>query len=281
MALVAHLATLRSRVPFVHFFDGFRVSHNIEKAQLIPYADMKRLIDYDSLYAHQSRALNPMHPHIRGSNQNPDVYFQMLEASNSAYDDVPRIVLEEMDKLAKLTGRQYSLFDYTGPADAENLIVVMGSGGSLVEETLPFLNGRGDKVGVLKPKLFRPWSAEHFMAAIPPTVKRIAVMDRTKEPGSLGEPLFLDVSSTLHSDPRGRNITVVGGRWGLGQKDFTPAGVVATIDNLRSANPKKRFTVGIEDDVTKLSLPLGPEPTVSHENKTECLIYGFGSDGTV
>ena len=281
MALISHLATLRSRVPFVHFFDGFRVSHNIEKAQMVAYSDMKKMIDFDALHAHHSRALNPMHPHIRGSNQNPDVYFQMLEASNSAYDEVPRIVMEEMQKLAKLTGREYSLFDYTGPADAENVLVVMGSGGSVIEETLPFLNGRGDKVGVLKPKLFRPWSAEHFMAAIPPTVKRIAVMDRTKEPGSFGEPLYLDVASTLKSDPRGQHIDVIGGRWGLGQKDFTPGCVVAAVDNLRSATPRRRFTVGIEDDVTHLSLPVTVEPSVAHENQTECLIYGFGSDGTV
>ena len=281
MSLITHLATLRSRVPFVHFFDGFRVSHNIEKAHLVPYADMKRMIDFESLHAHHSRALNPMHPHIRGSNQNPDVYFQMLEASNSAYDAVPGIVLEEMKKLAQLTGREYSLFDYTGPSDAENLIVVMGSGGSVVEEALEFMNGRGDKIGVLKPRLFRPWSAEHFMAAIPKSVKRIAVLDRTKEPGSLGEPLFLDVSATLKSHPLGRDIEVIGGRWGLGQKDFTPGCVVAVVDNLRSSNPKPRFTVGIEDDVTRLSLPVTLEPTVAHEQMTECLIYGFGSDGTV
>ena len=281
MALISHLVTLRSRVPFVHFFDGFRVSHNIEKAQLVGYADMKKMLDFDALHAHHMRALNPMHPHIRGSNQNPDVYFQMLEASNSSYDLVPGIVLEEMDKLAKLTGRSYSLFDYTGPADAENILVVMGSGGSVVEEALPFLHARGDKVGVLKPKLFRPWSAEHFLAAIPQSVKRIAVLDRTKEPGSLGEPLFLDVSSTLQSHPRGRHIEVVGGRWGLGQKDFTPGCVVAVVDNLKSPNLRKKFTVGIEDDVTKLSLPVTVEPDVMHENMTECLIYGFGSDGTV
>ena len=281
MALVSHLATLRARVPFVHFFDGFRVSHNIEKAQLVPYADMKKLLDFESLHAHHSRALNPMHPHVRGSNQNPDVYFQMLEASNSAYDEVPRIVLEEMDKLAKLTGRKYSLFDYSGSPDATDVIVVMGSGGSVVEETLPYLIGRGDKIGVLKPKLFRPWSADHFLAALPPTVKRIAVLDRTKEPGSLGEPLYLDVASTLKGDPRGQNIDVIGGRWGLGQKDFTPGCVVSVVDNLKSANPKKRFTVGIEDDVTNLSLPVTVEPEVTHANMTECLIYGFGSDGTV
>lgn len=281
MALVSHLATLRSRVPFVHFFDGFRVSHNIEKAQLVSYSDMKRMIDFDALHAHHGRALNPMHPHVRGSNQNPDVYFQMLEASNSAYDEVPRIVEEEMGKLAKLTGRQYSLFDYTGPADAENLLVVMGSGGSVVEETLNFLNGRGDKVGVLKPKLFRPWSAEHFLAAIPQSVKRIAVLDRTKEPGSLGEPLYLDVASTLQAHPRGQHIEVIGGRWGLGQKDFTPGCVVAVVDNLMSSSMRRKFTVGIEDDVTKLSLPVTVEPDVMHEGVKECLIYGFGSDGTV
>ena len=281
MALISHLATLRSRVPFVHFFDGFRVSHNIEKAQLVAYADMKKMLDFEALHAHHRRALNPMHPHIRGSNQNPDVYFQMLEASNSSYDLVPSIVLEEMEKLARLTGRAYSLFDYTGPEDAENLIVVMGSGGSVVEEALNYLNGRGDKVGVLKPRLFRPWSAEQFLASIPQSVKRIAVLDRTKEPGSLGEPLFLDVSSTLQSDPRGKHIQVLGGRWGLGQKDFTPGCVVAVVDNLRSENPRKRFTVGIQDDVTNLSLPVTSEPDVMHADMTECLIYGFGSDGTV
>ena len=282
MALISHLATLRSRVPFVHFFDGFRVSHNIEKAQLVPYSDMKKMLDFEALHAHHKRALNPMHPHIRGSNQNPDVYFQMLEASNSAYDEVPRIVLEEMDKLAKISGRKYSLFDYTGAPDATDVLVVMGSGGSVVEETLPYLLGRGDKIGVLKPKLFRPWSAEHFLNALPPTVKRVAVLDRTKEPGSLGEPLFLDVASTLKGDARGKTIDVIGGRWGLGQKDFTPGCVVAVVDNLKSASKKRKFTVGIEDDVTNLSLPVIMEPDVNKDsNLTECLIYGFGSDGTV
>ena len=279
MALTAHLATLRSRIPFVHFFDGFRLSHTIEKVQLTPYNQMVKLVDFEALYGHHSRALNPKHPHVRGSNQNPDVYFQMLEASNSYYEKVPSIVEAELKRVGDVTGRHYKIFDWYGAPDAEMAMVIMGCGSSVVQETLQVLAARGDKVGVLVPRLYRPWSAEHFLEGLPKTVKRLAVLDRTKEPGSHGEPLYLDVASTIQNS--GRNIKVLGGRWGLGQKEFTPASVVAVVDNLKRSDPLERFTVGIEDDVTHLSLPQGPEPSVISKNATECLIYGFGSDGTV
>jgi len=279
MALTAHLATLRSRVPFVHFFDGFRLSHTIEKVQLTPYNQMRKLVDFSALHGHQSRALNPKHPHVRGSNQNPDVYFQMLEASNQYYEKVPGIVMDELERVGDVTGRRYKIFDWYGAPDADMALVIMGCGSSVVQETLGVLQARGDKVGVLVPRLYRPWSAEHFLEGLPETVKRLAVLDRTKEPGSHGEPLFLDVASTIQNS--GRSVKVVGGRWGLGQKEFTPASVLAVVDNLKRKNPLERFTVGIEDDVTHLSLPQGPEPRVISKGSTECLIYGFGSDGTV
>ncbi|KAF4705362.1 hypothetical protein FOZ62_014256, partial [Perkinsus olseni] len=279
MALVAHLATLRTRVPFVHFFDGFRLSHTIEKIDTLPYNQMRKLIDTKALYAHRSRALNPMHPHIRGTNQNPDVYFQQIEASNKFYDEVPGIVREEFARVEAATGRGYDLFQWVGPKDADAAIVILGAGASVVEESLAHIHSSGKKVGLLKPRLYRPWSSEDFLASLPKTVKRIAVLDRTKEHGSHGEPLFLDVSSTIQGS--GRNIKVIGGRWGLGQKEFTPSAVVAVTENLYSNKPKDRFTVGIEDDVTNLSLPLGEEINVGHSGTVECLIFGFGSDGTV
>ncbi|EER04712.1 pyruvate:ferredoxin oxidoreductase/NADPH-cytochrome P450, putative [Perkinsus marinus ATCC 50983] len=280
MALIAHLATLRARVPFVNFFDGFRLSHCIEKIDTMPYNDMRKLIDMKALNDHRSRALNPNRPYVRGTNQNPDVYFQQFEASNAFYDRVPQIVKEEMNRVGAVTGRHYDLFQWTGPQDADTAIVVLGSGASVVEETLPTLNAQGKKVGVLKPRLYRPWSAEDFLKALPQSVKRIAVLDRTKEPGSLGEPLYLDVASTIQESNRS-NIKVIGGRWGLGQKEFTPKCVAAVADNLYAQYPKDHFTVGIEDDVTHRSLPLTDEINVSHPKTVECLIYGYGSDGTV
>ncbi|KAF4666657.1 hypothetical protein FOL47_003960 [Perkinsus chesapeaki] len=279
MALVAHLATLRARVPFVHFFDGFRLSHTIEKIDTLPYNEMRKLIDTKALYEHRSRALNPLHPHIRGTNQNPDVYFQQIEASNKFYENVPGIVKEEFARVEAVTGRNYELFQWVGPQDADSAIVILGAGASVAEETLPYIHSSGRKVGLLKPRLYRPWSSEDFLASLPKSVKKVAVLDRTKEHGSHGEPLFLDVSSTIQGS--GRNIKVIGGRWGLGQKEFTPSCVVAITDNLYSKNPKDRFTVGIEDDVTNLSLPLGKEVDLGHDGTVECLIFGFGSDGTV
>ena len=279
MALASHLATLKARVPFVHFFDGFRLSHTIEKVQLTPYSTMRKLVDFEALHGHQMRALNPNHPHVRGTNQNPDVYFQLLEASNSYYEKTPGIVAEELKKIGDLTGRHYKLFDYFGPPDADKAMVIMGCGSSVVQETLGVIASRGDKVGVIVPRLFRPWSAKDFLAALPASLKRIAVLDRTKEPGSHGEPLYLDVASTVQNS--GRELKVIGGRWGLGQKEFTPASVLAVVDNLKRTNPLERFTVGIEDDLTHLSLPMPKEPKVIGDDATECLIYGFGSDGTV
>ncbi|KAF4667831.1 hypothetical protein FOZ61_007724, partial [Perkinsus olseni] len=280
MALIAHLATLRARVPFVSFFDGFRLSHCIEKVDTLPYNQMRRMVDMKALNAHRARALNPNRPYVRGTNENPDVYFQQFEASNSFYDKTPQIVKEEMDRVGAVTGRHYDLFQWTGPKDAEAAVVVLGSGASVVEEALPYINSQGKKVGVLKPRLYRPWSSEDFLKSLPKTVKRIAVLDRTKEPGSLGEPLYLDVASTIQESDR-TNIKVIGGRWGLGQKEFTPRCVAAVADNLYSQYPKDHFTVGIDDDVTKRSLPLNEELNVSHPKTVECLIYGYGSDGTV
>jgi pyruvate dehydrogenase (NADP+) len=279
MALVSHLATLRSRVPFHHFFDGFRLSHTIEKIQMLPYAEIRKLVDYDALNQHHSRALNPIHPHVRGSNQNPDVYFQMLETSNKFYESTPQIVNEEFEKLKALTGRSYKIFDYFGPESADSALVVLGSGASVVQEVLPYLHTIGHKVGLVVPRLFRPWSAKDFLAALPPSIKRIAVLDRTKEPGSLGEPLYLDVAASVQYS--GRTIKVIGGRFGLGQKEFTPGCVVSIVQNLSKDTPMEKFTVGIEDDVSFLSLPSVQEPPVIPESATECLIYGFGSDGTV
>ncbi|EER04711.1 pyruvate:ferredoxin oxidoreductase/NADPH-cytochrome P450, putative [Perkinsus marinus ATCC 50983] len=280
MALVSHLATLRARVPFVSFFDGFRLSHCIEKVDTLPYNQMRRMIDRKALNAHRARALNPTRPYVRGTNENPDVYFQQFEASNAFYDKTPEIVKEEMDRVGAVTGRHYDLFQWTGPKDAEAAIVILGSGASVIEESLPFVNSQGKKVGVLKPRLYRPWSAEDFLKALPQSVKRIAVLDRTKEPGSLGEPLYLDVASTIQESNRS-NIKVIGGRWGLGQKEFTPKCVAAVADNLYAQYPKDHFSVGIEDDVTHRSLPLTDEINVSHPKTVECLIYGYGSDGTV
>ncbi|MCX6666794.1 MAG: pyruvate:ferredoxin (flavodoxin) oxidoreductase [Euryarchaeota archaeon] len=279
IALVAHLSTLHASVPFLHFFDGFRTSHEIQKIEMIDYEDIAKLVDWDVIKKHRQRALNPEHPHQRGTAQNPDIYFQVTEASNKYYLAVPKIVEEEMQRVNKLTGRSYHLFDYVGAPDAERVLIMMGSGCEAAEEVVEYLNKKGEKVGLTKVRLYRPFSADHFINILPKTVKKIAVLDRTKESTGFGEPLYLDVSTVLHD--KKMDIAVVGGRYGLGSKDFTPAMVKAVFDNLKQAQPKNHFTVGIEDDVTNTSLPVGESIDTAPEGLIRCKFWGMGSDGTV
>ncbi len=280
MALVAHLSTLKGSVPFLHFFDGFRTSHEIQKIDAYELDEVKKLVDWDKVNEFRARALNPEHPHQAGTAQNPDIYFQNREAANKYYDAIPGIVEAYMKKVAKLTGRSYKLFDYYGAADAEEVIVAMGSGCETIHETLDAMLKKGKKVGVIKVHLYRPFSAKHFLAAVPATCKKIAVLDRTKEPGSLGEPLYEDVCAVLAENGR-KDIVVVGGRYGLGSKEFNPTMVKAVYDNLAKAAPKNHFTVGINDDVTKTSLKLGKQYNVAPAGTVSCKFYGLGSDGTV
>jgi pyruvate-ferredoxin/flavodoxin oxidoreductase len=279
LALVAHLSTLQASVPFLHFFDGFRTSHEIQKIEMIDYEDIKKLVNWDAIKNHRQRALNPEHPHQRGTAQNPDIYFQVTEAANSYYQKVPAIVEGEMKKVAALTGRTYHLFDYVGAADADRVVIMMGSGCEIVEETVGYLNKKGEKVGLIKVRLYRPFSADHFISVLPKTVKKIAVLDRTKETAAFGEPLYLDVCSVLHD--RNLHPLVVGGRYGLGSKDFTPTMAKAVFDNLKLASPKNHFTVGIIDDVTFTSLPLGEQIDTAPEGLIRCKFWGIGGDGTV
>ena len=279
LALVAHLATLESSVPFLHFFDGFRTSHEVQKIDAIDYKDIEPLVPWDKVKAFRERALNPEHPHQKGTAQNPDIYFQNREAANKYYNAVPEIVEEIMKKVSKLVGREYKLFQYVGAPDAERVIIAMGSGCETIEETINYLNKKGEKLGLIKVHLYRPFSVKHLMAAIPASCKTIAVLDRTKEPGSLGEPLYADVCAALVETGR-TDIKVVGGRYGLGSKEFNPTMVKAVYDNL-SGEMKNHFTVGINDDVTGTSLPLGEQIIAAPEGTVCCKFYGLGSDGTV
>jgi len=279
LALVAHLATLQSKVPFLHFFDGFRTSHEIQKIEEIDYQDMYDLVDMDAVRDFRRRAQNPEHPLQRGTAQNPDIYFQGREASNNYYAATPQIVEDVMQKVGALTGRSYRLFDYVGAADADRVIVIMGSGGETVQETVNYLNARGEKVGVLKVRLYRPFSAAHFLSALPTSVKRLAVMDRTKEPGSLGEPLYQDICTVFAE--QGEQKLIIGGRYGLGSKEFTPSMVKAIFDNLRAKQPKNHFTVGIVDDVSHTSLNVTEHIAAAPEGQYSCKFYGLGADGTV
>ncbi|MBE5787026.1 MAG: pyruvate:ferredoxin (flavodoxin) oxidoreductase, partial [Clostridiales bacterium] len=258
MALVAHLAAIKGSVPFLHFFDGFRTSHEIQKIDAYELEEVRKLVDFDKIAEFRARALNPEHPHQAGTAQNPDIYFQNREAANKYYEAIPAIVEAYMKKVAKLTGRSYKLFDYYGAADAEEVIVAMGSGCETIHETIDAMLKKGKKVGVIKVHLYRPFSAKHFLAALPETCKKIAVLDRTKEPGSLGEPLYEDICTVLADNGR-KDIVVVGGRYGLGSKEFNPTMVKAVYDNLAKAAPKNHFTVGIIDDVTKTNLKLGKQ----------------------
>ncbi|MDL1900591.1 pyruvate:ferredoxin (flavodoxin) oxidoreductase [Anaerolineae bacterium CFX9] len=280
-ALIAQAATLQARVPFIHFFDGFRTSHEVAKIQLLSDDDLRAMIDDELIFAHRRRALSPEHPFIRGTAQNPDVYFQARETVNPFYVVCPEIVQHAMDRFAGVTGRQYQLYEYHGAPDAERVIVVMGSGAETAHETVDYLNARGEKVGVLKVRLYRPFDLARFTGALPQTVQKIAVLDRCKEPGSAGEPLYLDVITALHETWQGDMPQIVGGRYGLSSKEFTPAMVKAVFDNLHQAKPKNHFTVGILDDVSHTSLPVDPDFSIEPDNVVRAVFYGLGSDGTV
>jgi pyruvate-ferredoxin/flavodoxin oxidoreductase len=279
MALVAHLATLKSQVPFLSFFDGFRTSHEIQKVEEISYDDIKSLIEPEYIERFRDRSMRPEKPIIKVAAQNPDVYFQGRETVNAYYDAVPAIVQEYMDKVAKLTGRQYRLFDYVGDPEAERLIVAMGSGCDTIDQTVKYLNAKGEKVGLIKVRLYRPFSVKDFVDAIPASVKKIAVLDRTKEPGSIGEPLFLDTVVALNSVGR-HDVKVIGGRYGLSSKEFTPSHVNAVFEHL-DGEAFHGFTVGINDDVTHKSIPVKKMIDVAPEDVKACMFWGLGSDGTV
>lgn len=279
LAAVSHLAAIKGRVPFLHFFDGFRTSHEIQKIECLDYDDLAGLMDYDAVDAFRKRALNPERPVLRGTAQNPDIFFQAKESANPYYEAVPEIVEEYMGKINQLTGRDYKLFNYYGAEDADRVIICMGSACDAVEETVDYLNAKGEKVGLIKVHLYRPFSIKHFMGAIPASAKKIAVLDRTKEPGSIGEPLYLDVCTALAEE--GKQLKVVGGRYGLGSKDVTPAQMIAVYANLNAAEPKNHFTIGIVDDVTNTSLPVEKEIDIADEGTISCKFWGLGSDGTV
>ena len=279
LAGVAHLATLKSRVPFVNFFDGFRTSHEIQKIEKLESDDLAPLIDQQALADFRARALNPEHPVARGMAENPDHFFQHRESSNAFYDAVPAIVEEYMNEISKITGRPHGLFDYYGAPDAERVIIAMGSVTEAIRETIDYLAAKGEKVGLVSVHLYRPFSAKHFLAAVPATAKRIAVLDRTKEPGANGEPLYLDVKECFYGKENAP--LIVGGRYGLGSKDTTPAQILAVYENLALPMPKNQFTLGIEDDVTFTSLPKKEEIALDADGMFEAKFYGLGADGTV
>jgi pyruvate-ferredoxin/flavodoxin oxidoreductase len=287
MALIAHAAALESRLPFIHFFDGFRTSHEVNKIEMLTEDDMRELINMDRVFEHRQRALSPDHPVLRGTAQNPDVFFQMRERANSYYDACPQIVQSVMDKFAAQVGRSYHLFDYVGAPDAERVIVMMGSGAEVAHETIDHLNGQGQKLGLLKVRLYRPFPVQAFLDALPASVRKIAVLDRTKESGAIGEPLYLDVISALQQGvragrtPRQISPTVVGGRYGLSSKEFTPAMVKAVYDNLKSDQPKDHFTIGIHDDIGHTSLAYDTGFSTEPDSVVRAMFYGLGADGTV
>lgn len=279
LAYIAHLSAIKAKVPFLHFFDGFRTSHEISKISVPEYEEVATLLDWDALKTFRENALNPEHPCLRGTAQNPDIYFQQREAANRFYEAVPAIVEDYMNKYKELTGREYKLFQYFGAPDAERVIVAMGSVGDTINETIDYLNSKGEKVGLLRVRLFRPFSTEHFINALPKTVKKIAVLERTKEPGSLGEPLYLDVVDVFYNQPD--KPVIVGGRYGLGSKDTTPSQILAVYDNLKADKPKKGFTIGIVDDVTHTSLEEKEFIDTTPEDTISCQFWGLGADGTV
>lgn len=279
LAPIAHLAAIKGKLPFLHFFDGFRTSHEIQKVEALEYDDLATLIDKEALEEFRNHSLSPNHPVTRGTAQNPDIYFQTREASNKFYDNIVGVVEDYMQKLGKMTGRQYNLFDYYGAPDAENIIIAMGSITQVIEETIDYLNASGEKYGLVKVHLYRPFSAKHLLSAIPKTVKKIAVLDRTKEPGSLGEPLYLDVKSALYEMENAP--IVVGGRYGLGSKDTTPSDIKTVYDNLKLTNPKNGFTIAIVDDVTNTSLITSEKINAGAKSTVQCKFWGLGSDGTV
>ncbi|MBE9563867.1 MAG: pyruvate:ferredoxin (flavodoxin) oxidoreductase, partial [Proteobacteria bacterium] len=293
MALIAQAATLESRIPIVHFFDGFRTSHEVAKIQAIDKKIVRQMINQENISAHRLRALSPERPVIRGTSQNPDVFFQARESVNPYYQDMPAIVQKVMDQFAALTGRTYHLFDYVGADNAEKVIVLMGSGAETAEETVNYLNTQGENTGLLKVRLFRPFDAEALIKALPETTRSIAVLDRTKEPGADGEPLYKDIVTALaqcylkgqNNDKKQRFTqlpVVIGGRYGLSSKEFTPAMVKSVFDELAKPEPKNHFTVGIIDDVTNSNLDWNENfRTDTHQNTFQAVFYGLGSDGTV
>ncbi|WP_346674551.1 pyruvate:ferredoxin (flavodoxin) oxidoreductase [Enorma phocaeensis] len=281
LAAVAHLSAIEGKVPFLNFFDGFRTSHEIQKVAVWDYDDLADMVDMAAVQAFRDHALNPEHPHNRGTHEDGDVFFQHREACNTAYDELPQVVEAYMDKVNAKLGTNYHLFDYYGAADAENIVVCMGSFCDTLEEVIDYLNAHGEKVGLVKVRLYRPWSVSHFVAALPKTVKKIAVLDRTKEPGSIGEPLYEDVVSALFEAGLS-GVKVIGGRYGLGSKDEPPAAAFSVYEELKKDEPKHEFTLGIVDDVTNLSLPMDSDaPNTAAEGTIECKFWGLGGDGTV
>ena len=276
---VAHLSAIKGRVPFMHFFDGFRTSHEIQKVEVMDYAEFDKLLDYDAVQRFRDEALNPSSPKTRGTAQNDDIYFQGREAQNKFYEALPDIVAGYMAEISKITGREYKPFNYYGAADAQNVIIAMGSVTEAAKETVDYLNAQGEKVGLVSVHLYRPFSAKYFFDILPDTVKKIAVLDRTKESGSIGEPLYLDIRSVFYG--RANAPVIVGGRYGLSSKDVNPAQLVAVFENLKNDEPKNGFTVGIVDDVTHTSLEVGENLSLGGEGVKECLFYGLGADGTV
>lgn len=281
LGAVAHLSTLKSRIPFVHFFDGFRTSHEIQKIEDIDASELKSKISKKSITAFRQRALNPNAPVTRGTAQNPDVFFQAREASNTFYDAVPDIVARYMGEISEMTGRHYLPFDYYGDPQAENIIIAMGSVTETIMESIDYLREKGEKVGLLIVRLYRPFSAKYFLRVLPKSVKRVAVLDRTKEPGAVGEPLYIDVKSALATEMGAKAPLVVGGRYGLSSKDTTPEQIISVFENLKLKEPKNGFTIGIVDDVTFKSLPIKEEVSLAKSGTIECKFYGLGSDGTV
>ena len=279
LALVAHLSAIDASLPFIHFFDGFRTSHEIQKVEMIEYEDMAKLVNWDAVAAFRARAVNPERPEVRGTAQNPDIYFQGMEVANPYYEKLPSIVLENMKKVGDLTGRSYSLFDYVGDPEAERVIISMASSCETIEEVVNYLTAMGEKVGLIKVRLYRPFSKEHLFAAIPATAGKITVLDRTKEKGALGDPLYLDICTAFME--LGKKPEIVNGRYGLGSKEFNPAMIKAVFDNMKSTAPKNHFTIGINDDVSHTSLDYDSGFDVAPEGTIQCKFWGLGADGTV
>ncbi|MCR4676540.1 MAG: 2-oxoacid:acceptor oxidoreductase family protein [Sphaerochaetaceae bacterium] len=281
LAPVAHLAALTGKVPFINFFDGFRTSHEIQKIAVWDYADLKDMCDMKAVEEFRAHALNPDHPHMRGSHENGDIFFQHREACNKYYDELPAVVESYMDKINEKLGTDYKLFNYYGAADADRVIIAMGSICDVAEEVIDYLNANGEKVGLVKVRLFRPFAPEKLLEAIPATAKKVAVLDRTKEPGSQGEPLYQDVVTAV-ANAGLQGVTVIGGRYGLGSKDTPPSSVFAVYDELKKDQPKRFFTIGIVDDVTHLSLEEDKNcPNTAAKGTIECKFWGLGGDGTV
>jgi pyruvate-ferredoxin/flavodoxin oxidoreductase len=276
---VAHLAAIKGSLPFINFFDGFRTSHEIQKVEVFDFEDYRNLVDWEAVKAFRQKSLNPDAPETRGTAENPDVYFQHTEASNKYYDAMPDIVSDYMDKISAITGRTYRPFNYVGAKDAEYVVISMGSISDVTKSCVEYLVSKGEKVGAINVHLYRPFSAKYFLEALPSTVKKISVIDRTKEPGSLGEPLYLDIVGLVKE--QGLNIEVVGGRAGLGSKDVLPEDILPLFEELKKDAPKNDFTLGIVDDVTNLSLPRAAKMPLDTTGLTACKFWGFGSDGTV